>query len=77
MQEEHIKAVRERRRRVRGAAPIEAVQANVLDRAFTPEKPDTVRTAKITGAGSLTKKGTKPSVHFIDVRSDLWTPKYP
>jgi transposase InsO family protein len=49
MQEEGIRAVRRRRRRrAEAQAPLEAVQANVLDRAFAPHRPDAAWTADIT-----------------------------
>lgn len=49
VRKEGIKAVRRRRRRpVASPAPLKAIQANVLDRAFTPERPNVVWTADIT-----------------------------
>ncbi len=49
MREEGIRAVRRRRKRpVTVPAPLEAIQANVLDREFRPERPDAVWTADIT-----------------------------
>lgn len=49
MQEEGIRAViRRRRRRSEVQAPLEAVQANVLDRAFAPHRPDAAWAADIT-----------------------------
>jgi transposase InsO family protein len=49
MREEGIKAVRRRRRRAwEPQPPLEAPQANVLDRAFTPERPDAAWAADIT-----------------------------
>ena len=54
MREEGLRAVRRRRRRIPApAAPLEAVQANVLERAFAPERPDAAWAADITYVPTL------------------------
>ena len=49
MQQDGIKALRRRKRRVQApSAPLEAIQANVLNRQFMPDRPGAVWTADIT-----------------------------
>ncbi len=49
MQQNGIKALRRRKRRVQApSAPLEAIKANVLDRQFMPDRPGAVWTADIT-----------------------------
>lgn len=49
MREDGIKALRRRRKRVQKIeTPLEAIQANVLDRQFMPDRPDAVWTVDIT-----------------------------